>query len=208
NLIWAALELYQATLQGLYLTAARGWAGVLDRHYWVAGPCGYAMSADDTGDVLVRLRSAADDATPNANAVMASKLATLAIIAGETSFARRASDIADAFSGDVARNPLGHAGLLAAAFDLIAPQLVIISKAAKADGCALEAVLNSVSMPGAAQFTVTGPRYDDVTNSLFEGKTNVAGKPAAYVCVGPQCTAPVTEPEELRRTLMITRSAL
>ena len=37
------------------------------------------------------------------------------------------------------------------------------------------------------------------------GKKVIEGKPTAYVCIGPQCSAPVTEPEALVATVKEAR---
>ncbi len=58
NMIWGALRLYQATNEPGYLAAAERWSAVLDAHYWVADGGGYAFTADNTPDVIVRMRSA------------------------------------------------------------------------------------------------------------------------------------------------------
>ncbi len=76
NMIWGALRLHQATNDAACLAAAERWAAVLDRHYWMPDG-GYAFTADDTPDVIVRMRQAHDDATPNANALMISNLVAL-----------------------------------------------------------------------------------------------------------------------------------
>jgi uncharacterized protein YyaL (SSP411 family) len=34
-------------------------------------------------------------------------------------------------------------------------------------------------------------------SSPAHGKRAIEGKPTAYICIGPQCSAPVTEPEAL-----------
>ncbi len=125
NMIWGALRLYQATNGTLYLQAAERWAAVLDRHYWMPDG-GYAFTADDTPDVIVRLRSAHDDATPSANALMVSNLVALNLLTGKPAWLERAHAIPEAFAADLARNAFGHCGLIAAAFDLIAPQHVVV----------------------------------------------------------------------------------
>ena len=78
NMIWAALRLNEATDEPRYFEQAVAWVDVLDHHYWVEGGGGYATSADDTRDVIVRLRPGSDDATPNANGIMVANLVALA----------------------------------------------------------------------------------------------------------------------------------
>ena len=136
NMIWAALRLYQATNEPAHLAAAERWCATLDRHFWVADAGGYAFTADDTSDVIVRMRGAHDDATPNANAVMISNLAALHLLTGKAEYLERANAIPEAFAADLGKNPLGHCGLLAATFDLIAPQHVVVIETADAEASA------------------------------------------------------------------------
>jgi uncharacterized protein YyaL (SSP411 family) len=200
NMIWAALRLYQATARDTYLAAARRWTDVLDRHYWMADPGGYAMSADDTADVIVRLRSAADDATPNANAVMVSNLAALAVLTGETAFADRADATLRSFSGEIAQSLVGHTGLLAGAMDLIAPQIVILVNAGNGAADELSAVLRRHSLPGALEFTLGGATIQLQAPALA-GKSAIGDKTTAYLCTGPQCSAPVCDVVALEAAL-------
>ena len=206
NMIWAALRLYEATANEGYVASAQTWTDVLERHYWLAEPGGYAMTADDARDIIVRMRSAHDDATPNANAVMISNLAALSALTGQTRFWERAGQIVRAFSGDLARNLLGHAGLLSAAMDLIAPQHVVIVAGEPSAAPPLEAVLGTISLPGALEIVVA--------RGCKGGPQGVADKvaatedSAAYVCSGPQCSAPIHDPEELRKALIMRRAAL
>ncbi len=64
NMIWAALRLFQATGERSYLENAEGWVRVLDTHYWDEDDGGYFTAADDTQDVIVRLKPGTDDAAP------------------------------------------------------------------------------------------------------------------------------------------------
>ena len=42
-------------------------------------------------------------------------------------------------------------------------------------------------------------------SSPAHGKTSIGGKPTAYVCIGPQCSMPVTEPAALVETVKEAR---
>jgi uncharacterized protein YyaL (SSP411 family) len=205
NMIWGALRLHQATNDAAYLDAAERWAAVLDRHYWLPDG-GYAFTADDTPDVIVRLRSAHDDATPNANALMVSNLVGLSLLTGKSGYMERAHAIPEAFAADLSRNAFGHCGLLAAAFDLVAPQhVVVIEPAASAAASPLARAMFDLSLPGAVQQVI--PAAQPFANPTFAGKTAVGGKPTAYTCLGPQCSLPVTEPEALVELLRVQRAA-
>ena len=203
NMIWAALRLHEATIEQRYFDQALAWTGVLDRHYWMADRHGYATSADDTTDVVVRLRSASDDATPNANAIMISNLVAIAMLTGEAKYAERASAILAAFGSDLGRNVIAHTGLLAATIDLIAPQQVVLAGRDLKGGNALIEAIRTISLPGALQYGLDGVTRSDLP--ALRNKQTVNGQAAAYACLGPRCSQPLTDPVELYRTLKAQR---
>ena len=203
NMIWAALRLHECTGRAPYLATAERWAAILDRHYWSADKGGYHISADDTPDVIVRLRSAHDDAAPNANGVMISNLVALYLLTGRPEHLARAEAIPTAFSADLARNMISHCGLVAGIFDLNAPQQVAIIGR---DAGGLRATLHGLAMPGALELTVADETQLGAS-PLLKGKTAVGGQATAYVCVGPQCALPVTAPDAFARLLRAQRVA-
>ncbi|WP_333794100.1 thioredoxin domain-containing protein [Hyphomicrobium sp.] len=205
NMIWAALRLHQATGESGDLAQAIRWLDVLDRHYWSATTGGYFTSADDTDDVIVRLKSASDDATPSANAMMVSNLVALGTLTGETRYLARAEAILEAFSADISQRLGAYTGLLAAALDLLSPQLVVLIESTTEGDEALSKALKHLSMPGAIELRVkdmvgeTGPPA--VRNKKAED-----GQSAAYVCVGTQCSLPVATSSALRQLVLDQRS--
>ena len=88
NMIFAALRLYQCTGDAEALRRAQGWTQVLERHYRDEASGGYFTAADDTSDVIVRLKSAHDDAVPSANTMQLSNLLALAALTGDNGFAQ------------------------------------------------------------------------------------------------------------------------
>ena len=206
NMIWAARRLFEATANDSYLDWAKRWTAALDRHHWLDPDGGYATSADDTTDVIVRLRPGTDDATPPANAIMLSNLAALAVLTGDESYARRAEDLLRAFAGGLARNPIAHCGLAAASLDLKSPLLIVITGSDN-DRAPLLRAVHDLSLPGAIEIAITGDRSGVVTTPALEGKLSAGKSAQAFVCTGPQCSPPQTDASALRDLLSAHRSA-
>jgi uncharacterized protein YyaL (SSP411 family) len=86
----AALALFEATGDGAYLARARAWAAEADRHHWDDGRGGYFLSADDAERLIVRTKTAGDNATPSGNGTMLGVLARLWHLTGEAAYRDRA----------------------------------------------------------------------------------------------------------------------
>jgi uncharacterized protein YyaL (SSP411 family) len=73
------------------------------------------------------------------------------------------------------------------------------------DPTAMRAALRDVSLPN----VVIDEVWADETlpsTSPAAGKTVVDDKTTAYVCIGPQCSLPVTEPKKLVETIRTART--
>jgi uncharacterized protein len=94
-----------------------------------------------------------------------------------------------------------HTGLLTGVIDLLAPAHIVIVVPQRGDASALRRALADVSLPNAVvQEIRAGESRVSASvpaNSPAHGKHAIDGKPTAYVCIGPQCSAPVTEPAAL-----------
>ena len=112
NLCRAALALHEATGEGDYLSRARDWIAVLDRHYWDEAGGGYFFAAKDTEGLIARAKTAADSAVPGGNGTLVGVLSRLAILTGEEAYRCRAEAIVETFSGEVSRNFFPLATLL------------------------------------------------------------------------------------------------
>ena len=202
NMIWAALRLFGATQSESYLAQAQRWADVLDQHYWDGEGGGYFTAADDTTDVVVRLKSASDDAVPSANTIHLSNLIALAALTGEARYDDRARLLVKAFAGSVARGPTGHCGFLAAELDLDR----LVQVAVIGGNGELAKALHRISVPGDVEFVSdAAPEFN--AQSPLAGKAAIGGRPSAYACVGPTCSAPMQEPDEFLARLRTMRLA-
>jgi len=208
NMIKAALILANVTGKHAYVEQARDWVGVLDAHYWSDELGGYYFAADDTGDLIVRPFSGQDEATPNANATMVSALTALYLWTGEERYRDRAEAVLRGFAGAMMDNVLAHSGLLGAALDFAAPALVVIILPEGGDSHELRRALADVSLPNVVVHAVAAGEGGVAAlpaSSPAHGKTAIGGKPTAYVCIGPQCSLPVTEAAKLVETAKAAR---
>jgi uncharacterized protein YyaL (SSP411 family) len=204
NMIKAALALANVSGNPEYVERAKAWADVLDQHYWSENLGGYYFTADDTADLIVRPFSGQDEATPNANATTVSNLTALQVRTGDERYRERADAILRGFAGVMTENMLAHSGLLGAALDAASPALVAIVVPEGGDAGSLRRALADVSLPNAVVLEVrVGESLP--ASSPTHGKTAIDGKPTAYVCIGPQCSLPVTEAAALVETMKAAR---
>jgi uncharacterized protein len=208
NMIWGALRLYQATSETTYLDQATRWSETLYRHYWDHDGGGFFTAANDTSDVIVRLKPATDDAVPNANAIQLSNLIGLAALTGDAQHDARARALLAAFRGSIRATPISHCGLLAASLDLDA---LVQVKSVGRYTTPLLAVLNTVAMPGAIEITslmniVHETPSDARSSAEATHQGNATDGQGLIICHGQTCSSAIFEPEELRARLLAARS--
>jgi uncharacterized protein YyaL (SSP411 family) len=197
NLCRAALALHEATSDSAYLERARGWVAVLDRHHWDGAEGGYFFAADDTEDLIARVKTANDAAVPSGNGTMVGVLTRLALVTGEDAYRRRADEIIAVFAGELGRNFFPLATLINNAELAMKPvQIVIVGKADDTVFAELCRAVYRVSLPNRVVQRVP-PSAALPAGHPANGKGLVGGRPAAYVCDGPVCSLPLTEPQVL-----------
>jgi uncharacterized protein len=197
----AAMALHEATGDPAALDQARDWVSVVDAHFWDESSGGYFFTADDAEGLIVRSKSAYDNATPNGNGTMLAVLATLHSRTGEEAYRERAEALADAFSGEIARNFFPLPTFLNAVERLHRPvQIVIVGPPKTAETEALRRAVLGCSLPNRI-LTVLPPEADLPTGHPAEGKGMRDGAATAYVCVGTSCSAPVTAAADLVQAL-------
>ncbi len=197
NLCRAALALHEATGGDALIDRVRDWLAILDRHYRDPSSSAYFFSADDTPALIARAKTAADAATPAGNGTLVGVMARLAILTGDESYRRRGEAIVATFSGELGRNFFPLATLLNNAELLAEPVQVVVAGAAGDAGFeALRRAAYSASLPNRI-VSAAPPGHELPADHPAQGKGLVAGRAAVYVCVGPVCSLPLTDPEKL-----------
>jgi uncharacterized protein YyaL (SSP411 family) len=191
NLVAAALNLYTATIDRAYLKAATDLASAALKHLWDDANGGFFFSPRQDPELIVRLRYAHDDATPNANATMLVNFVRLYHLTGEEDYRRRADAVLAAFGSAVGSNPFAHASFLSAIDYYFDPlQAVIIGDARAPQVRDLRrAVLALPAIQPIIQYHVSGAQLPP--HHPAHGKAQKDGKPTLYLCRGTRCALPV-----------------
>jgi uncharacterized protein YyaL (SSP411 family) len=205
NLCRAALALFEATSDSAYLAQAREWVAVLDRHHWDGAEGAYFFAADDTQDLIARVKTANDAAVPSGNGSMIGVLTRLALLTGEDAYRRRAGEIIAVFAGELARNFFPLATLINNAEVAMKPvQIILVGDPADPGFMALRRAAYQVSLPNRVVLMVAPAAVLPADHPAY-GKGLVGGRAAAYVCDGPVCSLPLTDPQALVDNLAALR---
>jgi uncharacterized protein YyaL (SSP411 family) len=203
NMARAALALHQVTGEGTYLTQAQTWIRVMEAHFLDRENGGYFMTADDADDLIVRTRSATDNAVPSANGTMMQVLAHLYHLTGDGAYEARALLLLHAFAGDFRSARYGLTNLLNG-FDLLADprHIVIIGDPAAAD---TQMMIDHVLRAGLPNLILDRrlPDEDLSPDHPAFGKSMIDGRATAYICRHGTCSAPVTDINSLHAALSL-----
>jgi len=209
NMIDASLALFEITQNWAYVDDAQAFATELDAHYWDDQSGGYYFTADDAEALITRTRTANDDATPAANGTLPALLVKLYALTGDPHYRDRADALIKSFAGAVMENPFPH-GRWLASFDTAQnlTQIVLVGDPASADLQHLQEIVLSLSLP-TRLIIIHDPKEPGSLpdNHPAFGKTMIDGAATAYICTGPVCSAPVTDPELLLAGLKAARRA-
>lgn len=201
NMARAALVLHEATGDDGYLRRAEAWASTVDAHFRDSEGGGYFFTADDAEALIVRSRSATDNAVPAGNGVMVEVLARLALLTGNEVWRERAEQLVSTFASAVASQAPSHATLLTG-FDLLlnADQIVIVGDRGDPDTRAMLDTVFSVSLPNRVLQVVPDGAALPAGHPASD-KTRVGGHATAYICHGRTCSLPITDASALRDAL-------
>jgi hypothetical protein len=200
NVANGLLELYTATGELRWLEESHRLALLAIDLFADDERGGFYFTPHD-GEVLVaRKKELADQPTPSGNSMLALVLLRLSRIFGAVELERHAVDAFRVGHELMERAPTAMAHMLGALELHLSPprEVAILGPPGDPATVALRRAALARYEPGTVFAYADGP--DDPATGrvpLLTGKTLVDGRPAAYVCQGFACQAPVTEPEAL-----------
>jgi uncharacterized protein YyaL (SSP411 family) len=199
----AALTLWEATGEARYLERAKAWSNVLNAMFWDMQNGGFFTTAADDEPLMLRARSAVDQAQPCANGTMVHVLARLYLITGDPAWRERSNALVQAFSTEIARNYMGI-GTYINGLEVITHSLQIVIIGPR-DSTATHELVGAVlgrSLPTKTLIIIEPGQHLPDSHPAY-GKTMQNGQPTAYICQHMSCGAPITSAATLSQKLQL-----
>ncbi|MBT2658086.1 thioredoxin domain-containing protein [Bacillus sp. ISL-18] len=111
-MLWAYVEMYESTLELLYLSKAKKVTKNMMDLFWDNQDGGFFFSGSDHEELLVRQKEAYDGAIPSGNSVAALQMIRLARLTGDYELEEKVQKLFNVFSDELTRYPTGHTLLL------------------------------------------------------------------------------------------------
>jgi uncharacterized protein YyaL (SSP411 family) len=201
-LAWGLLELHQADLQPRWLEACLALVQAAQTRF--ADSDGLYFLAGREGDprLPARVKETHDNVEPSAVSVLVDVQLRLWSLGGDAGLREAAEKTLKAVAPDMAKNPRGQCFMISALDRFLSPPVhVVLAGDAASPGIAgLRAGLRGLFLP---QMDLVGAKSDGTLPlpGALVGYNLKDGSPAAYVCVGLACQAPVSSKDALLQTL-------
>ena len=199
----ALLSLHEVTLETEWLPEVVHLCRDLLARFWDEEEGVFYDTASDAEPLVMRPREITDNAVPSGNSLAVELLLRAARLFDEPAWRKVAERVLVREGPAVARWPTAFGHLLALVEEVFAEPIEVVVVGDRQDPMT-GALLRATLRPFMPEAVVTGFAPDETVQlpvPLHEGKTERAGRPAAYVCRGRVCGEAVTDPRELAEAL-------
>jgi uncharacterized protein len=195
------LELHLASGDAEYLRRAGNLARLAADRFADPAAGGFFQSAGGGGSLVAPRKDIEDNPIPSGNSLMATVLLRLARLEDDAALEEQALGVIRLALDYARRAPQGFGHALQAVDLALAPasEVAVVGDPADPATVALAAAVREGFRPGLALAYWDGEGAPPA--ALFEGKTLVDGRPAAYICEHFACQRPLTEPALVREAL-------
>ncbi len=205
NLIDALVSLYEATFDSEWISWARDLASRMIDEFWNDEQSAFFDTSESGEALIARPKDVFDNATPSGNSVAAEALLRLSLLTGDDDFGRRASQILEQYGAFAAEQPNGF-GRMLCAYDFAmgdVHEIAVVGAQDRPETQELLGILRGHYLPWKV-VALSQPGKDGVEQiPLLAERTEVSGKPTAYVCQNFVCQLPVTTADDLASQLGI-----
>ena len=197
-LVWAAIELYEATFNSDYLESALSFNKAMIEKCWDSKLGGFFQTKDSTDQPLGLQKHIYDGAIPSANSVGMLNLLRLSKLTGITDFEQKADAIGKFFSSELIRAGSSITlGISAIQFVHHNPKEIVISEG-NTDTKPFISVIRTAFNP--QKVLVFRPQKEDKIRALSSYVIDLLpkdGRTSIYICTNYSCAEPVTDVNNL-----------
>ena len=201
-LIWANIELYEATYDLKYLKQAIQLQRIQDSDFWDTKDGGYYLSGLTSEEILTRSKEAYDGAIPSGNSVSMMNLIRLSRMTGNPEYEERLNKLSEHFSEQLSVAPSSHTYFVSALSHQIwsSHELVIVGDPEAEDTKILITAHRSKYRPNLVSILKSSEEISELAK-YSKYHIPLHGKATAYVCHNFECSLPTTDPDEMEELL-------
>jgi uncharacterized protein YyaL (SSP411 family) len=206
NVINGLLDLYEASFEIKWLQWAVELQETQDKLFFESEQNTYFNTAEGQADIIVRMRSSHDGATPSENSISALNLARLAALTGRTELADQAKRVVLSFQDTLESHPQSMSQLLLATdFLLNKPKQIII--ASEKEDPALSSFIQAIHQRFLPRKVIMladsaeGQKYLSQDNPFIAEIKPIDQKPTAFVCEDFVCKLPTNDLDTFQEQL-------
>jgi hypothetical protein len=205
-MVWALLELYEATFETKHLLKALEYQSHLFAYFRDDQDGGFFFTPNDAEELLTRPKELYDGAIPSGNSMAFINTLRLSRFTGDSEMDERAHEIYRAFCGEAEARPRAFTQFLCGLDFAIGPasEVIIAGYVNKEDTRLMLRVLRKSFLPN--NIVVFRPKSstppDIETIAPFVQSHSIRnGQATAYVCSNFTCSLPTNDPEKMMELL-------
>ena len=193
-LLWAYLELYEATFDAKMLITARRLADSMLDLFWDPEEGGFFFSGKDSEQLIAKDKEIYDGAIPSGNSVAAVMLVRLGFLTGETKYVEKTEEMYYTFFDEISRAPYASPFFLQALqlTELPTKEVVVLGSR----DSAFLAKLQQEFLPDVSLLAAEDGSALASAAPFAAGYRPLNGDVTVYVCENFACQQPTTDLEE------------
>lgn len=198
-LVWGLIEIYEASFEEKYLTAALELTDAMIARFWDKKDGGFYFTSINTVDVMMRRKEIYDGAYPSGNSVALLNLLRLARLESITRYEEIAARLNRTFAGDVKSSPSAYTFFLLGVDFIVGPSynVIFVGEANAENTVNLLQSLRKNYLPNLV-VKLNAPNKAGFGYEMINGKTTV------YVCRNQICLPPTNEKTKMLELLNMT----
>ncbi|GAA0503070.1 thioredoxin domain-containing protein [Salinibacillus aidingensis] len=203
-LLWAYIELYEATFDLAYLQKGKDIVRDLFEYFWDDEEGAFYFSGYDSETLLTREKEVYDGAIPSGNSVAVVMLQKMAYLTGEIEWLDRVEEMYYSFKDDIEGASTGSTYFLQSLllFETPTKEVVVIGNQGDEHRERLLSELNKAFLPDVSVLVGESPEEIGEVAPFAREYQQIEDKTTVYVCEHFACQQPTTNVDEALQSIL------
>lgn len=201
-LLWAYMEMYEATFDLEYVKKAKEIVTEMNALFWDQENGGFFFTGSDAEELLIRDKEVYDGAMPSGNSVAAVQLLRLASLVGDETLRQQVEIMYTTFSKALSSYGSGHSLFLQSVLLAESPkkEFVIVGEDNEERRNLIKRVQGTFSPNNSVLVAASSDEFAGIADFAVHHKM-IDNKMTVYICENYACEQPLTDMNEILRRI-------